>query len=287
MNKRLLAQFRLHRLLDANDGNGNDLGGGSGGGNGGNANDNTGGKTDDGKNDDASGKSDKKPTDSEAKLLQEVMQKKGDLKKAQDEISGLKEQLKAFEGIDPAAVRKMLEDQRKAEDERLAAAGEFDKLKGNMVKAHQEELGKRDQQITSLTEQLQSAQATINELTVGAAFSNSAFIRDELVLTPAKTRALYGAHFDLDESGSIVAYDKPRGAAGRAPLVDATGSSLAFDVALKKIVEGDADKDTLLRSKIKPGAGSNSDGQLNKGNKQPEVGKGMARISAALSQSAD
>ncbi len=59
----------------------------------------------------------------------------------------------------------------------------------------------------------------------------------------------------------MVGYDKPRGAQNRTALVDQYGNAIAFDHAMRKIVEADPEKDHLLRSKVKPGAGSSSSKQ--------------------------
>lgn len=104
---------------------------------------------------------------------------------------------------------------------------------------------------------------SISELTVGSAFAQSQFIRDELALTPSKTRVVYGNHFEFVD-GKVVAFDKPAGAANRTPLVDAQGEPLAFEAALKKIVDADPDRDQLLRSKMKQGAASTTDPKATK-----------------------
>ena len=154
-------------------------------------------------------------------------------------------------------MRKLLADQRSAEEKALEAKGDWERLKTRMAEEHGKEVKTLQEQINALTGQLTNTKGTINELTVGTQFSQSQFIAEELTLTPAKARVIYGEHFEL-EDGKMVAYDKPRGAANRTALVDQYGNAVGFDEALRKIVEADPEKDHLLKSKVKPGAGSDS-----------------------------
>lgn len=199
----------------------------------------------------------KKPTDEEARLLKENMKKKEELKKVADQNATLQAQLKTFEGIDPEAVRKLLADQKAAEEKQLEAKGDFDRLKARMAEEHGKEVTTLKAQLEALQSQLGAASGTINELTIGTQFGQSSFISEELTLTPAKARVVYANHFDLEE-GKVVGYDKPRGAANRTALVDQYGAPVPFDAALRKIVDADPDKEQLYRSKIKAGAGSDS-----------------------------
>lgn len=198
-----------------------------------------------------------RPTDAEAKLLKEVMDKKAKLEKAAAELDRLGTQLKQFEGIDPEAIRKMLADQKANEDKQLEAKGDYDRLKQRMADEHGKEVKTLKEQIETLTAQISKSANQINELSIGTQFGQSKFISEELTLTPTKARVIYADHFDLVD-GDIVGYDKPRGVANRTPLVDQYGSPVGFDQALQKIVEADPDKDHLLRSKVKPGAGSDT-----------------------------
>lgn len=205
----------------------------------------------------AADKAGNQPTDAEAKLLKEVMQKKEALKTAEAEAAAAKARLAEFDGIDAAAVKKLMAEQKAAEEAQLVAKGEFDTLKARMAEEHTKVTMSLQDQIKALQEQLAAKERDVDELSVGSQFSQSKFIGEETTIPPSKARALYGAHFEL-EDGKIVGYDKPRGSAGRAPLVDQFGNPVAFEDAMRKIIEADPDKDSLLRSKVKPGAGSES-----------------------------
>lgn len=271
--KRLMIK---HRLMEAagDDGSANGDGGSAGAGEGGEGNDGAGAKgakTGDGGSDDSSKV---KPTDAEAKLLKEVMNKKTALKAAEDK-------LKEFDGIDPVKARAAIEAQRLAEQQALEAKGDWDRLKEQMASAHTGEKAALQAGLDEARVALDAAQATIAELTVGAAFSQSAFIKDEVALTPNKARAVYGSHFAF-EDGNIVAFDKPAGSVNRTPLVDANGNALNFEAALRKLVELDPDRDEILRSKVKSGAGSKTTSKTATFKEPENVGYGHSKISAAL-----
>lgn len=256
----------FHKYHSPQNGDGGDGGGGSAGDGGDDGNNNNGNGNDgtppndgggDGGDDKNKGGGARKMSDEEARLLKENMKKKEQLDKAQQQLKTMQDQLKAFDGIDPNAVKKMLAEQKTAEEKALEAKGDWDRLKTRMAEEHGKEVTTLQEQIKALSDQLNNTKGTINELTVGTQFSQSKFIAEELTLTPAKARVIYGEHFEL-EDGKMVAYDKPRGSANRTALVDAYGNAVAFDEALKKIVEADPEKDHLLKSKVKPGAGSDS-----------------------------
>lgn len=243
------------------------------GGNGGNADD---GKTTDdpGKkdgetttttDDDASKKDDgaKKDkdglSDSEAKLLKDLMKHKDTAKTEKAAREALEAKLKEFEGIDPKAVREMLTQKQKQQEEELEKKGQWETLKANMAAAHQAEKEKLEADLKDLREQISSRDSTIDELTIGSQFSNSGFIKESLNMTPSKARVVYGSHFELVD-GVLTGHDKPRGSKDRSPLVDASGNALPFDKALSAIVEADPDRDELLKSKSKTGSNSGNSG---------------------------
>lgn len=199
----------------------------------------------------------KKPSDEEARLLKEVMKKKEALKQTETDLAAAKARLQEFEGIDPAAVRKLIADQTAAEEAQLVARGEFDTLKARMADEHGKATQALNATIAELTEKLAGRDRVVDELSVGQQFAQSQLIAEELTMPASKVRALYGNHFDVVD-GKVVAFDKPRGEANRAPLVDQFGNGVGFEDALRKICEADPDADHLFRSKAKPGAGSES-----------------------------
>jgi hypothetical protein len=221
-----------------------------------------------------------KPSDAEAKLLKEVMEKKAEAKKLRDALA-------AFGDLDPAKAKELLDGEAKREAARkkaelttLEQKGEFERVKTMMAEEHKNQLKAHIDRAAELEAALNAAKGQIDDLTVGTSFGNSSFVKEELVLTPAKARALYGSHFSI-EDGLQVAYDKPAGAKERTKLVDASGDPLGFDAALAKIVDADPDKDTLKKSKLAPGAGSGTT-NVKKVEAKVVTGGGLERIKAAL-----
>lgn len=221
-----------------------------------------------------------KPSDAEAKLLKEVMAKKEALEKTNQELTKLQASLKQFEGIDPVKVKALLQQQAEAEEKRLKDAGEYDSLKKQMIEAHTTELTKKDTELQTVLQQNMGLNAQIADITVGQAFLQSPFVKEELALTASKARVVYGTHFEYKD-GQVVGYDKPVGAKNRNVLVDGKGEPLKFEDAFKKIVDADPERDHVLKSKAKPGVGSNTQGGKTN-NPQGPVLSGKDKIAAGL-----
>lgn len=209
-----------------------------------------------------------KPTDAEAKLLKEVMAKKEQIKKQEAELAEVKQQLQQINdlgGLDMlkqlADEKKKLEEQRKAEEaKKLEEKGEWEKLKAQMVDEHTKSTENYRKEIDELKSKLSSEQKKISELTVGSAFNSSAYLKEKTILTPSKARIIYGDYFDIDENGNVVGYDKPRGQSGRVALVDQLGANVDFETAIQRIIDKDPDRDRIVRSSSKNGAGSRTEG---------------------------
>lgn len=214
-----------------------------------------------------------------AELLREVMDKKEKLKAATKEASDAKKALEAYEGIDPAKVKELVRKEAEAERVAAEAKGDFERVKAMMVAEHEKAMKAINDELAAEREGRAADRSLIDELTIGNAFGNSEFIRDSMLISVAKTRKLYGDHFERQD-GKIVAYDKPAGDKNRTLLVDAKGDPLPFEAALARIVDADPEKKGMLRSRAKPGAASATD--IDKPKKdQPKV-SGKQRISANL-----
>jgi hypothetical protein len=214
-------------------------------------------------------------TDKEAELLRESMKRKAELQELK----------KKYEGIDPDKYREFQEQQTKAQREaeeaerkKLEAEGKFDEVKRQMNEAHETRVNELSQTLQSKDAEIEALRGQISELTIGSGFESSNFLKENTVLPPSKARALYGAHFEI-EDGKPVAYDKPRGAQGRAPLVDGRGDPLGFEAAIEKIVKSDSDWESLARAKIKPG----SDSRPGDGARQQKSDKPMTSQEKILS----
>jgi len=202
-----------------------------------------------------------KPTDAEAKLLRELMGHKRKAEEVAAEKTALETKLKAFEGIDPEAVRSLLADKTaadaakaKAEEDRQLAAGEFAAVRTRMAGEHVKAIELKDEAIAAERARISGLEKTIRELTIGTSFASSVYLRDETLLPPRQARLSYERHFEVVD-GIVQAFDKPAGSSDRIPLVDARGQPLPFDEAMKAIIDADPDRDALLRAKGTPGSG--------------------------------
>ena len=220
-----------------------------------------------------------------AKLLKETMKRKKELTTLRSELDSLKSTLgdvdvDEYKRLREEAATRKAEEQSE-EQKRLEAKGEWDRLKAQMVEQHQTRLTELQGQLDELTGSRDELTSQIHELTIGNSFGQSKYIADELNLSVAKTRQLYGSQFEYTESG-VVAYDKPAGAKDRTMLVDEKGEPLDFDSAIAKIVDADPDRELLKKAVVKGGAGSrgNQGRTTDEGDKGT---KGLGRIQAGLS----
>ncbi|MCK1543413.1 hypothetical protein IVB12_15965 [Bradyrhizobium sp. 179] len=230
----------------------------------------------------------KKLTDKEYEFLTDALKHKQAARDAKAALDAANAKLKDFEGLDAAAIKKLVADQKKAADDAKAAelkaaeaAGNVERIKQMMGEEHQKVVSELETKLAEKDNAINAAQKTIEDLTVGSAFSQSAYIRDELVLTPAIARQVYAPHFDV-VNGKPVPFDKPRGEPGRTQLVDASGNALSVDAALKKIIEASPDRDRLVRSKIGTGASSKTEKTTGSNGGEDNGLRGAARIAAAL-----
>lgn len=221
-----------------------------------------------------------------AKVLKDMMKHKDARKKAEDSEKAKADELaklsELLNGLKPDEVKAALEAQKTAEEERAKAAGEWEKLKERLVHSHKTEIGTvkaaLDKEIADLKAQNDARTAQIRKLTVSNSFAASKFINEELILTPGKAEKLFGENFKVEEKEgqvSVVAY------LGDEPIVDTEGKPLSFDAALREIVGRDDDKDSILRSKAKPGSGSGKSDDLKADPLKPTV-RGLAAIKVGL-----
>lgn len=202
-----------------------------------------------------------------------------------------KEKLKAFGDVTPEKVQQLLaaEQERLAREQeeetrRLEEKGQWDALKSQMVEQHETELQGLRGQVEQANNEKAALQKQIIELTVGQSFSNSSFLREKTVLPATKARVLYGSHFEVNEQGQVIGYNKPAGCADRAPLVDAQGEPVGFEDAISRIIAADTDADHILRSSQKAGANSMTDFGIKPGQEsqaktiEQKLSSGLAKL---------
>lgn len=274
-------------VMEANDGNGNDLPGGNGDGADNAGDDNTpdnkpgdnqpgsdGGEGEDDKPGSKSGLSDEA-----AKLLRDVMKHKDRAKQAEEQLNALKG---ALGDLKPEDVAALVAQQKEQERLSLEKRGEYDRILEQVRTEHTKEKSTLSEQIEALKAQLNERDSQIQEMTVGRAFSESVFIREQSKIPASIARKEFGNHVELID-GQVVVYDKPKGAADRTPLVDANGKYKAFEDAIAALYAGHPEATSLIKQKGKPGSGS---GNLDTGKKveaPKAVAPGVGRIAQALS----
>lgn len=193
-----------------------------------------------------------KMSDAEAKLLKELMQHKKAAKEAAEKAKALEDK---YSGIDLEKLMEAARIAEEAERAELERKGDYERLIAKQKEAHARELEEAKIALKEAKEAAKALDAANKAAAAANAFSNSRYVIDNLTLTPNKTKALYGDYFEV-EDGSVVGYDKPKGSPNRTKLVDGAGDPVPFDEAMKQIIEADPDKDTLIKTNLNPGSGS-------------------------------
>lgn len=278
--------------MEVNDGNGNDLPGGSakadeGQGGDDNTPDNQPNKNQPGSEGDGEGDGDDdgKPnkssglSDEAAKLLRDVMKHKDRAKQAETELTKLRE---ALGDLKPEDVTALVQARKEQERKDLEKRGEYDRILEQVRQEQERERTSLSEQIDALRQQLNERDSKIEEMTIGRSFSESAFIREKSRIPASIARKEFGTHVDLVE-GQIVVFDKPRGAAERTPIVDANGSYKSFEEAIAQLYSSHPDSKDLLKVQGKPGSGSSTVDTGKKPEQQKPQATGVNRIAQALS----
>lgn len=157
--------------------------------------------------------------------------------------------LKAFEGLDAAAARDALDKIGKIDAKKLIDAGEVDRVREEVGKGYQSQIGERDKTIETLTGELHGLKKT-------TAFSTSEYI-DKNVAMP---REILRSHFDNNfrfEDGKMVPYD-----AHGNKLFSKTrmGEVANFDEAIAQLIEQSPYKDHILKAPEQRGTGNHGGG---------------------------
>lgn len=225
-----------------------------------------------------------RPSDAEARLLRDVMKHKTNAQQATAQAQAANAALAAYNGVDPERVRQLVAAADEADRLEAERRGEYERIVQQMREQNEQAIAERETALTAANERIAAFQAQVDELTLGRSFADSKFVSQNTLLSPAKARQLYGAHFDVVE-GEQVAYDKPRGAKNRTPLVDAQGNHLNFEAAIEKIIKADPDFETIGRAKMRPGSGSApSDSATAQATAPKSELRGVHRIKASLAK---
>lgn len=185
-----------------------------------------------------------------------------ELDRVKAELAAAKEAAKKFDGIDPEVARanaKKVKDAEaaalEAEKAKATAEGNFERLKQLQDEEANAKIAAAEEARAAADARAVAAEERLNDALVTVAFGNSKFIVDKTILGPVKARRLFGDYVEI-EDGVQVVYDAPRGASKRAKIMNAKGEALPFNDAIQKVIEADPDKDSLIRSEAKSGAGT-------------------------------
>lgn len=221
-----------------------------------------------------------KPTDAEAKLLKELMERKASEKALKAQIDALTGSLGDLKADD---VAKLVQEKKDRERADLEKRGEYDRILEQVKGEHSKTVEALKAEIESLKGETSKRADELVELTVGRSFSESQFIRDRSVLPASIARREFGSYVDLVD-GAPVVYDKPRGQAERTPIVGADGKPKSFEEGIAQLYEKHPESKSLLKALGNPGAGSHTD-PSNKGGRHQgtdQIPSGLGRIQAAL-----
>jgi len=219
-------------------------------------------------------------SDTEHQLLRDTMKFKQRTKDLEDQLSKITGVLGDMKPEDVAA---LIAERKEADRIAMEKRGEYDRILEQVKTESQREKQSLMDEIASLRAALAEKDGAVNEMTVGRAFAESAYIREKSLIPASIARKEFGDYVDLVD-GTVVVYDKPRGAADRTPLVDAEGKFRKFDDAIGVLYASHPDSAALLRAQGKPGAASSNVDTGKKPEPAKQVASGVGRISHALTK---
>jgi len=223
-----------------------------------------------------------KPSDTEAKLLKELMALKAKQKEADAELKAYKD---AAGESKPDELKALIDAKKEADRQALEKRGEYDRILEQVKTEHTKEIEALKAELEATKLLVSQKDDNLVELTVGRAFSESAFIREKSVIPASIARKEFGSYVDIVD-GAAVVYDKPRGAAERTPIVGADGKPKSFEDGIAALYAAHPEGAGLIKAQGKPGAGSQN---VDLGNKKPDDKSkdsvsGVGRIALGLNK---
>lgn len=165
-----------------------------------------------------------------------------------DEAKKLADQLKTFEGLDPAKAREAIATVRNLADNKLVEAGKVDEL----VKSRLEEATKLwEGEKAKFSEQLREEQSKVRKHLVSARFATSKAL-EKTTLTPDIAEKVWGDHFRI-EGDQVVAV---RADGSKIYNRSRPGDLADFDEALDQLIDTYANKERILRGSGSSGSGA-------------------------------
>ncbi len=168
--------------------------------------------------------------------------------RAKAEADELRAKLDSYKGIDPEEYRTLKQQQEHAEQERAKKAGEFDKLKEQLVTKHQTELTAAQQAKAELENRWRKT-------VIGRAFSDASDLfgpSGKTIYLPSDAERIFGDRVQLTDDGTLAVLDS----SGEVILDGKTGRPASFAVAMAEYIDSLPDKQYRLRGSGKTGSGS-------------------------------
>lgn len=178
-----------------------------------------------------------------------VKERNAQIVSMRDELKPLKEQLTAFEGLDPKAARTALEVVAKLDQKQLIDAGQVDKAVQDLKAEHEKVLAK-------VRGELEGVKAQFHKTQIGAAFANSEFLKTKAESTPVLLlQSYFEKNFELDDAGGIIAKDS----SGKQMYSTANPAIPAgFDEAIERLIGESPFRDRIITTGQGSGGGTPS-----------------------------
>lgn len=174
------------------------------------------------------------------------------------ENSTLKEQLKAYEGIDATQARDAIEKVKSFSDKDLIDVGKVEEIKAEMTRVHEAKLAEEKAKSDAYRNSMQS-------FMIGQAFGDSAFIKDSLTIPADMVRTHFGGNFVVNEKNQVVALHDPNNPSSIMYSDANAGEPASVDEALAKLVQSYAHKESILKSRENKGTGNPAGGNVGGG----------------------
>lgn len=157
--------------------------------------------------------------------------------------------LAKYKDIDPDTARKAIETVANIDAKKLIDAGEVEKVKEDIKRQFEQQLGEKD---TALT----SAQQRIDSMLIDGVFKGNDFIAERVAMPRDFFEAAMRSNFKVEE-GKVVAYDKN---GNRLMSKKVPGDYADTNEALELLVEMHPQKDTILKAPEGGGTGNGGGG---------------------------
>jgi hypothetical protein len=175
---------------------------------------------------------------------------------ALNQVGTLQQQMKVFEGLDPEASRKALQQLKDIGDGKLIEAGKLEEVRGAAQKEYEarlktltEEFGTKE---GTLKAQAEALQGHLNNEIIGGSFARSKFIAEKLAIPMDLVQAAFGKNFKV-EDGKLVALD----AQGNKVYSRARpGEPADFEEAIGQLVDQYPNRDHILKASGASGSGA-------------------------------